>query len=398
MRTQSVQSYPGRGMVRGLFACAALVFATSACDKSPDSKNATVDAAMTTAATATTPDGGVDVAVDVATELAEPEPVEISPPWKSASPPWEELKKSIADKQVGTLSGEMFGEEKPIRAIVRSHCGGGAVLQAVWEAETGLQVTPGMPVQFFDLATQNLVSYNDGNFDVTLNFEEDSGERLAGTFRIGYSQRGEPKTFIDMQVDGEPLSMLLRPRMPGEGQFPEFHSCHPSGRFYVRLPDGRETSGLLNATASKNGKALVATVLLDEQTGLRFVVGKIEEGWKGPAAIDLESPAADAPIRVLVESFHTPELTAASEAKAGNIGREKTSNVHRGTGTVTWSMQAGRPRVELEVTDLAIPVLLDGPLRGTTLSKVKIDAVAYRPGEYPTPPPTDPLRVTGEQE
>ena len=378
-----------RGIYRGFFAC--VVMLCAACDKtSTPSKNvAAADAGSTDAGTAdalgtddaTAPeDGFVDAGVARA-----PEPEPFDPPWTVANPPWAELKESIAGQDVGRLSGEIYGDDKVVRAVVRTQCGGGTMLQAVYQDERRLRVTPAMPLRFIDLATGKAVTYEENEFRVTVDFDEDRPDRLKGHLKIEYDDEGEGKSYVDLKVDAEPLDLPLEPRLEHDERVPEFHPCHPSGWFRARAADGREAEGMLNATLSPDGNAAVISVLLSPQTGLRIVVVR-RKGAEGPVEIDLGDVDDTADLKIIPEAFFRPELTDASEALGGNLGAEETANLRRGNVVVAFA-DGKRPKVSLRFTELAIPMLLDGPLRGTTFDELKIEARAFPAETYPSLPP-----------
>lgn len=379
----------GRGMVRGLFAFIVMpsIVMVAACDKSATEPVQNSTATQSTA-TQTVADK-VDTTAEVEAEPAEaPAPVPFAAPWTSVSPSWKELSTQIADQVAGKMSGEAWGTDAKVVAVARVACGSGTLLQTVFETGKGLRVAPPMPVSFFSLATQKPVVYQDGGFEITVNFTEDTPERLAGSLKITYEEHGKTKTFIDMEVDAKPLPWLLEPRLDGDVNVPEFQQCHPSGRFYAKAADGRTTSGYLYAGASPDARSVVLSALFVENAGLRIVVmtgEPLKERWTA----DLSKDATGAPVRLLVETFHTPELTAVTEAQGGNVGREKKAGVRRGAVEVGWKEQGKSPEVELTFTDLELSELIDGPLRGTTLTELRIVAKAYPSNQYPAPPPAE---------
>lgn len=395
MRTRRVQRC-GRGLVRGLFLSAMVAGLWAGCDKAPPAKKPDVSAAPADVGEAHVDAGSAAVAADAAPDLPPPPPPEFTPPWTTLAPTLKELDKQLGDTQVGKMSGEAWGTDAAVAAIVRAQCGSGSLLQAVFRTAKGLRVSPAMPVRFFGLATKKPVTYKEGAFTVTANFSEDTPERLAGSLKIVYDEHGQEKTFIDMTVDGKPLPMLLEPRMDGKGTFPEFRACHPSGRFYAKTADGRVVQGLLNASLSSDGTGAVLTALFTDQTGLRIVAysaNPLDKPW----TIDLSKDTEGSPVRLVVDAFYTPELTSPETALGGNIGSEKTATARQGLAELTWQRRSKRGTIGLRFKDLRIPELLDGPLRGTTFTELVIDAVGFPQDEYPDAPSAEPLEP-GPQE
>lgn len=375
----------GRGFIRGLF-LSGVILSFAACDKDkpakPDVGKTVVDVG---------PPLDAAVAEDLgAPDLPPPPPQEFAPPWAELSPSWTDLKKSLGDTQIGKISGEAWGEERPVRAVVRSHCGSGALFQAVFESDKGLQVTPAMPVRFIGVATKKAITYSEGPFEVTVNFSADTPERLAGSMKITYEEHGQQKTFIDLTVDGKPLPMLLEPKLSGEGRLPEFQSCHPSGRFMAKTKDGRQAAGFVFAAASSDAKGVILTPLLSAQTGLK-IVAYSEEPLKDPWTVNLAKDIEGSPVQVAITAFYTPELTTPETAQGPNLGSEQKVTVRHGLAVVEWTTKNKRPQVKLRLTDLRIPELIEGPLRGTTFEEIVIEAEGVPQGVYPDPPPATPL-------
>ncbi len=377
----------GRGWVRGLFLFT--VLAACACDKTPPTPVApdlgpkqTIDAGTRADAA-----GPADAQVDV----APPPPTPFSPPWNELAPTWDELSKTISDTVVGTMSGEAWGNDVPVHALVRSQCGGGSLLQAVFKSDKGLRVSPVMPVRFFGLPTSGKpVVYKEGGFTVTSTFTSDTPERVAGTFVVKYDEHGQEKTFIDLTVDARPLTMLYEPMLDGKDNVPQFQSCHPSGRFYARAEDGRVAQGFLYAGASADGNGIVLTPHLTDRTGLRIVLYSQRE-LSTPWTLDLSKANDSGPVRVVVDALYTPELTSPAEAAAQNIGSPQTVSVRTGSAEVVWTRKGKSPELSVRFTGLRIPELIEGPLRGTTFTELLIEATAVGEGVYPPSPPAEPL-------
>lgn len=393
MRARGVQC-DGRGVIRGLFLFGVVATLGLACERekpAPTAPAADAGAKQVPQPPPASADAG---AADAAKPLAVPAPpAAFAPPWTTLAPPWEELKKSLAGVEAGKMSGEAWGTDTVVRGIVRAQCGSGAMLQAVFESKDGFGVTPAMPLRFFGLQTGKAVTYTENNlFTVTVNFSEDTPERLAGSLRITYEEHGKDKTFIDLTVDAKPMPMLLEPRLQGKGNLPEFPACHPSGRFYAKTADGRTALGFLNATVSEDGAVVVMTPLLSPQTGIR-VVAMSREGLREPWTLDLGRDAEGAPARMLVTAFYTPELTSPSTAEGGNIGTEQVVTVRQGQATIQYA-RGKRPEVKIRMEELRIPELLEGPLRGTTFSEFVIEAVGHPGDVYPGAPPAEPLVPT----
>lgn len=381
----------GRGWVRGLFLSAAIVAAV-ACDKRPDKPESNAQSQPDVGAqAAASTDARLDIDADATSGQAATPPQPFDPPWTELAPSWNEVASAVADQEIGKMSGEAWGTDAVVRGVVRSQCGSGALIQVVFEGEQGLRVSPAMPVRFIGLATGQPVTYREGNFEVTLNFERDDAERLAGSLKIAYEEHGQDKTFIDLVVDGKPMPMLLEPKLDGEGRLPEFHACHPSGRFYARTTDGRQASGYVYGARSEDGQRIVIVPLLTANTGLR-VVAFSRDVLGEPWTVDLSKDVSDAPVQVGITAFYTPELTAPETARGPNIGNEQTVTVRRGSVEVGWAKRKKNPFVTLKLRDVQIPELIAGPLRGITFEEFVIEVEGYPHGIYPEPPVAEPLR------
>ena len=375
----------GRGRVRGLFLFAAM--AVGACDKPepPPAPEVVEDVGPKEVAdTGSTADVPVEVVP----------PAEFDPPWTALAPPWSEVSATIASTSIGKVSGQAWGTDSPVHGIVRASCGNGTLLQVIYKTGAGLRVTPAMPVRFFGLPTSGeTVAYSEGGFDVKSTFTHDTPERLAGRFVVTYDEHGQEKTFMDLTVDGKPMTTLYEPRLDGEANVPEFQSCHPSGRFIAETADGRTAQGFMNGVLSPDGKGMAITALLSDRSGLRIVIYS-DEALDEPWTMDLSKSTTGGPVRVVVEALYTPELTAPTEAKAQNLGTLQTTGVREGTVTMTWDRKGKKSDVVLRFTNLRVPELIGGPLRGATFTHFVIEAAGTPPDAYPDPPPAEPLTLS----
>lgn len=383
-----------RGVLRGFFVLCLCFCALAACDRKQPKGAGSSEAKTDDAGGA---ESAADAAVDSsATEQDVPTTVEapaepIRVPWTTPPRELKALRTAFPDTPVGTLSGEIFGTDRPVRHIIRAQCGAGSVLQAVYEdAEGTLRVTPGMAVRFFGLQTGHPATYSEGDFGLTVDFDHDTPERLAGHLRITYQERGLEKVYADLKVDGAPTTMLLPPRVEGKGRMPLFEQCFPNGYFRAVEEDGTEHHGLLHVTDVKGKGAPLARPLFGEGTGLRIFVlpPKPNKAVETEAPLELAEARQPGtrPAAVLIEAFRVPELTAPSQAQSGNIGEEKTVQVHEGTAQFEVGREGGAPRLTMVLRDVKIPMLLDGPLHGKTFSVIEIDAHPTPPGEVATTP------------
>ena len=388
----------GRGWVRGFFASGqvllfgALIVALG-CDGNKPAESASPPPEPD-AARAPVPDAATADAAEVSADLTEaaPVPQALDPPWTTLAPSWKEVKAQVSEQDIGRMSGQAWGDDVVVRGIVRTQCGSGAILQAIFQGKKGLQVTPPMPVRFFGLGTKKEVTYQEGTFMVTVNFSHDDDTRLAGSLQITFDEDGKEQKFIELKVDGTPIPMLLEPQLSGEGRLPEMHNCYPNGRFVARTADGRQARGFVHIGMSDDRRGVVAIPLLTPQTGLQIAAAsrdRLTEKWHE----DLSAETATAPRKVVIEAFHTPQLTSPEQAASGNLGTQQKVTVRRGNVEVFWDSKSKAPKVSMRLTDLDIPELIEGPLRGTKIQELVIEGVGVTQGKYPKPPPAEPLEL-----
>lgn len=375
-----------RGFFRGFFVwVTALSVVAAGCEKKPEEQE-------TGAATIVVDAGGADGSVstrDASAGVESMEPAEaltrtpLRLPWVDRPSTLDEL--DLPTEPIGTLSGEIFGKERPVRAVSRVDCGAGTILQAVFEDERGeLRVTPGMGVRFFGLPKDE-VSYQDKDFELTLSFSHDTPERLKGALSISY---GEGRTYAELEVDGDPLPFLLEPRLAGDGEVPLFEGCFPNGYVLIEDAEGDEHRGYVNATRydAKGHGAVVVKPLLHANAGLEIAIGLRDKDAEHtePVALPLaegRNPVAGQDVVVFVEAWYAPELAPPAEAAGMNIGKQQKVNVRDGEAEIALTKQRGKWYLELTLTDVRVPSLIDGPLSGRTLRRVEIAAWPVAPGE-----------------
>jgi len=381
-----------RGTLRGFFVLLVCSGAAFSCDKSAPADGPagpTPDAAaLVPQARDATPDVG---ASEVAVAPTEVPPPALRPPWTDPPVTLSALEKSLPAEPIGTLTGVIFGESRPVRAVVRAACGAGTVLQAVYENEEGrLMVTPGMAVRFLGLPS-NAASYQDAGFDVTVHFPHDDSDRLQGTLDIRYEEHGEVRSYAKLVVDGDPLETLLEPRLSGDGNVPMYEHCLPAGYALVVEGDGTEHRGYLSAIHVPESGAIILRLLLAEGSGLQIIVGLRDP--KKPIVEPLKltltearKPGPGQEAVAFVEAFDVAELAPHSEATGINVGSEKTVNAREGLAEFSLTKVRGKWYLDMTLSDVAISTLIDGPLRGKKLSKIRIAA-------WPAPRGTAPAEL-----
>ena len=315
----------------------------------------------------------------------EPAPVPLAPPWRTGRRTLSEVATAFPAEPIGTLSGVLYGTDRPVRAIVRADCGAGTVLQAVYETPDGaLQVTPGMALRFLGLATKRPATYSEGDFEVKMAFDRDDAELLSGSLDITFHGRGKAEPYASLRVAGKPLTTMLEPRVDGAKELPGFEHCMPNGYMRVVEADGTEHLGLVHVTRLEKASGLSVRALLTESSGLRIVIGRrdIAQPTAQPVALglaDARKLAAGEDTVVLVEAWHLAQLAPPAEATGVNLGTERTVQVREGSTTLTLTKPRGRWKLDLTLSDVSIPILIDGPLRGKKLETVQIAA-------WPSPP------------
>lgn len=379
------------GALTGLLA---LMCIAVGCDKADSTASPTqsdagggvaMDATSAKSDASSEPDQGVP---DAAAKASPPLPLRL--PWTTAPLAPEDVAKIATDATpIGKLSGEVYGKDSPVYKVLRHDCGAGTILQAVYQHEGKVQVTPGMPVRFFGLATGKPVRYGEGEFEVTVDFKEDAPQRLQGALSIGYVEEGRLKLYAHLEVDGAPTVGLVPPKLSGEGKLPSFPQCVSSG--YIRLKEkGQpEQFGYVNALDAPPGVASIRP-MLSAQDGLRIhiVPPPGAKGVKTEAPMELVKAKEKRtyPAVVLVDAWHLPELAAPAEANGGNVGREQTVGVTRGTIEFEISGKGSKQRVHALLRNVEIPELVEGRLRGRQLEELEIDASLFGPKGGTLPP------------
>ncbi len=377
---------PGRGFLRGFFVLVLALWLCCSCDrKGPDvtPDASTEENSEPGATTGSVVDAGESA--DVGAAANTPAPIEA--PWTRRPEALSALEEEVAGRDIGRLSGEIFGQDRVVRHVVRAQCGAGSVLQVIYDEDGALRVTPGMAVRFFGLQTGQPVTYTEGDFEITVDFDHDTPDRLAGHLRITYREDGVERVYADLNVDGRPSTMLRAPNLRGKGRMPLFEQCFPNGYFRAVEADGTEHRGLLHVTDVKERGAPLATLLFGVGTGVRvFVVPpRPNRPFETDNALELAEARAPGtrPAAVLASAFHVPELTEPSDARAGNIAEEQSVHIHSGTAEFALRREGGTWHFTMAARDVEIPVLLDGPLHGKTFAVIEIDAYPTPPGEVP---------------
>lgn len=388
------RSERNRGGLRGFFVVGiAGAFLAGSCDKSGASSDAPPaptpkpDAAQPARVDAAVPESaGASDTGSVTSPAVEEAPPALALPWQTPTPTLEDL--ALPATPVGTLSGVIFGEDRPVRAVVRAACGAGTVLQAVYENPKGqLRVTPGMAVRFFGLPSKT-ASYEDGDFAVTASFAHDEPQRLQGTLDIRYGEEVASKTYARLQVDAAPVRMLMEPRLDGDGNVPRYDHCLANGFVRVQEADGKVHHGYANAIDVPANGASILRVPLAENAGLQIVMARRDP--KKPIAEPLQltfaearKPAVGQEAAIFVEAWWVPELAPPSEARGINTGTEKTVNVREGKAELRLTKIRGKWYLTLNLSEVSVPTLIDGPLHGKKLSMVQIAAWPVPVGDRP---------------
>lgn len=305
------------------------------------------------------------------------------------------LDETIDGPVLGALQGEAFGDSSAVYGVVRLNCGAGTILQPIFRRtpESNLEVAPPIPVQFYGLQTGRPVTYEDEGFRVTVDFEEDSPDRLAGEFSITYKAGTEERIYARMTYDGPPLSSSFPPRMEGDGELPIYPDCFPSGYYAATTSDGETRYGLIRIVDIDGRGVPFARLLVGDKSALQLMVipRNPGNGIDPPAKVELaDARRTEGDLGVLVDAHHRPELIEPSEAIGGNLGTLQESKVLQGTASVRIFEQGGDHYFAGNFEDVRVSSIIDGPLSGLEFDQIRIFGKMVGPRKMPvqlTDPP-----------
>ncbi len=322
---------------------------------------------------------GGDAAVDAAAsdtrvvEEAPPGPLPTSPLAPPASP--SDVEKLAPAESFGTISGPIFGAGSKIHAMIRTSCGDGTVLKPIFRRapDAKLEVGTAIPLQFYNLATGRPVTYNEGDFEVTVNFAEDSDERLRGKLKITFEELGEEKTYAEIEYDGPTISTMVPPSMEGSGNVVTYPKCFPNGYFQLVEKDGSTTYGLTRIVDVEG--AAIAQLMVGEASMMQ-IMATARDAKKGiDPAQKVESSEARRTagnVAMLFDVIHRPQLIEPAEAVGANLGTVQQAKMVEGTATLRIYKSGGNRYFDAAFDDVRVSSILDGPLSGREFESMKI--------------------------
>jgi hypothetical protein len=300
----------------------------------------------------------------------------------------------VSSEPVGTITGEVFGDGSPLYGLARNSCGDGTVLRPIFRRSAGrpLEVGPPIPLRFYGLATKRPVTYDEKAFRVTVDFDHDTAERLAGKLRITYREAGDEKVFVDLEHDGAPLPYVVPPKMTGDGNMATYSSCYPSGYYAITDSGGDVLHRGLVRIVELEGAAYTQ-VLFGDDTALQILMASRDpkKGIDPAQTVTLaEARRTTGDVGLLVDVSHRPQLTSPAEAIGANLSTMQKSKVVDGKATIRIYREAGKRWVDATFEDLQLSSIIEGPLSGQRFATLRIfgrmvDAEA-RPTELPAPP------------
>jgi hypothetical protein len=307
----------------------------------------------------------------------------------------DDLPRQTTAEPRGTISGEAFGENSPLYALVRNECGEGTVIRAIFRAdpEGELQVSPPIPLQFYGLQTGRPVTYDDNDFEVTVDVEIDTEKRFKGEVKVTFNRLGEENVYAHIVYDGPPVLEVVPPSLKGKGDLVHHPSCYPSGYVSLTEKDGTTQTGLVRIVDLEKRGAAYSRVMIGSDTSLQIlVVSRDPKSGIDPAQTVLLEDArrTDGEVGVLFDVSYRPELTVPAEAIGANLGTLKKTKVIDGKATVRIWTEAGKTYFEGIFENVAISSIFEGPITGRNFEKIHIYGRMVDPDERPTSLPEPP--------
>jgi hypothetical protein len=313
----------------------------------------------------------------------------LAPPLREVPPERDALAERVPGERIGTLTGEIFGEDRPIRAVVRASCGQGTIVQFVYsldEESDELYVTPPVLLQAFGLPIGREVSYDDQNFTIVMNLEADAPERLAGSVELEYTRSGATRTYMKATFDGDPLGTLLPPRLPDvdsdeRRQLRTYSTCIPSGYFVAEGADGSVMArGLVNAIDVQGRGAALLHLVFSEHDTLRLLIVPHQPDIGVPEPFEFTLRGArqqnNRPAAVIADLRHVPSIISPERMTTKNIGIAEDAILVEGKGELSIRREEASEPWEIRATfeELQFPSTIPGALSGRYFSRLRIRA------------------------
>lgn len=320
------------------------------------------------------------------------EVAKISFPYQLA-PDFNDLKKELKTP-IGKISGEIYGKDNDVYSVSKTQCGEGSVLQVVFKSGEDFQISPPIPVRFLGLATKKTVSYEEGRFKISVDFSEDSPDKLKGNFRIDFVDNdGNQKNYINLNVDGATKSYLLPVKMKGSGTLPKYEWCAPTAYVGVKQKDKDWIYGYAHITNVKNANIPKVRMMLSDRDGIDMLLIPLARGLEIPdgTKIDIATAreAGKNPAVLKIETWRLDEIAKPEAATGGNLQKLATALLLDGSAVV--GLKKGKPwNVDIQIKDFEISSLMVGPFQDEAFSEIRVFGNLGEPNEMASSLPKKP--------
>ncbi len=309
------------------------------------------------------------------------------------APEFSEIEKNLGEP-IGKISGGIYGSENDVYAILKTQCGEGSILQVIFKSGQKFQVSPPIPVLFMGLKTNKVVSYTEGRFKVSVNFSEDTPDKLKGNFRIDFvDDEGNKKVYINLRVDGRPRPYLIPSKMNGKGTLPAYDWCTPTAYVGIKRPEKDWVYGYAHIRNVNKFDLPKIRVMLSDRDGIDLLLVPLKRAQEIPPNTELDIATARKgklnPAILKVSTWHLDEISEPENATGGNLNKVAKALLLNGKATV--ALTKGAPwNTDISLKNFSISSLMMGPFQDEAFTEIRIFGNLGEPGSMVSSLPKQP--------